>query len=252
MLNKLTKAQIADAIERLRDDGDYYGDFGKQFISNSDVGALLSNPREFRISRPDNQAFAKGRYFHQSILEPEKVRDWEFVDSYSRNTNVYKRAVEDSGKEVLLLEKEKKEMDYLVNVMMTNFELYEQIYLNDNVFEVPGVQQFNGVWWKGKADIISKDCIIDLKTTSNNKEFRFSAKKYNYDSQCYIYQNIFGKPLVFYAIDKKSAQVGIYESSDAFVRGGEEKVERALEVYEQFFGENATDDLNSYIIRETL
>ena len=42
----------------------------------------------------------------------------------------------------MLLEKEKKEMDYLVNVMMTNFELYEQIYLNDNVFEVPGVQQF--------------------------------------------------------------------------------------------------------------
>ena len=42
MLNKLTKAQIADAIERVRDDDDYYGKFGKQFISNSDVGALLS------------------------------------------------------------------------------------------------------------------------------------------------------------------------------------------------------------------
>ena len=46
MLNKLTKAQIADAIERLRDDHDYYGSFGKQFISNSDVGSLLSNPLE--------------------------------------------------------------------------------------------------------------------------------------------------------------------------------------------------------------
>ena len=57
---------------------------------------------------------------------------------------------------------------------------------------------------------------------------------------------------MFYAIDKKSAQVGIYEPSDAFVRGGEEKVERALEVYEQFFGDNATDTLDSYIIRETL
>ena len=111
MLSKLTKEQVAKAIERLRDDNDYYGDFGKKFISNSDVGSLLSNPREFRISRPDNQAFAKGRYFHQSILEPEKVKDWQFVDSYSRNTNVYKRAIEDSGKEVLLLEKEKQEMN---------------------------------------------------------------------------------------------------------------------------------------------
>ena len=249
---QLSKSDIASSIERLRDDVDYYGTFGKQFLSNSDVGALLSNPREFRVSRPDNQAFAKGRYFHQSLLEPEKLKDWEFVDSYSRNTNAYKQAVAESGKEVLMLNKEKEEMDALVEIMTSNFELYEQMYLNGNEFEVPGVKQFNGVWWKGKADIISNDCIIDLKTTSNILDFRYSAKKYNYDSQCYIYQNIFGKPLVFYTIDKKSGQVGVYEPSDAFVRGGEEKVERALAVYEQFFGDKATDTLDSYIIRETL
>lgn len=252
MLNKLTDKEIAIALERLRNDDDYYGAFGKQFISNSDVGALLNNPREFRVSLPDNQAFAKGRYFHQSLLEPDKVKDFQFVDSYSRNTNVYKQAIAESGKEVILLEKERVEMDKLVGVMTSNFELYEQMYLNENIFEVPGVKQFNGVWWKGKADIISKDCIIDLKTTSNIKDFRFSAKKYNYDSQCYIYQNIFGKPLVFYAIDKISSQVGVYEPSDAFVRGGEDKVERALEVFDRFYGDNATDSVESYIIRETL
>jgi len=51
MLNKLTKAQIADAIERLRDDGDYYGDFGKQFISNSDVGSVSADPITKRSQR---------------------------------------------------------------------------------------------------------------------------------------------------------------------------------------------------------
>jgi len=193
MLNKLTKAQIADAIERLRDDGDYYGDFGKQFISNSDVGALLSNPREFRISRPDNQAFAKGRYFHQSILEPEKVRDWEFVDSYSRNTNVYKRAVEDSGKEVLLLEKEKKEMDYLVNVMMTNFELYEQIYLNDNVFEVPGVQQFNGDFishFRDSSDIYNAS--VSWRSPTNRYQASFFMKNITDELYPQAYTNVGG------------------------------------------------------------
>ena len=31
-------------IEKLRDDKHYYGDFGKQYLSNSDIGSLLNNP----------------------------------------------------------------------------------------------------------------------------------------------------------------------------------------------------------------
>ena len=30
-----------EAIEKLRDDSNYYGEFGKQFISNSDIKTLL-------------------------------------------------------------------------------------------------------------------------------------------------------------------------------------------------------------------
>jgi len=32
------------AIEKLRDDENYYGKFGKQYLSNSDIGTLLTNP----------------------------------------------------------------------------------------------------------------------------------------------------------------------------------------------------------------
>ena len=31
-------------IEKLRDDEHYYGDFGKKYLSNSDISALLKNP----------------------------------------------------------------------------------------------------------------------------------------------------------------------------------------------------------------
>ena len=34
-------------LDRLRNDEDYYGAFGKQYLSNSDIGALLKNPKEF-------------------------------------------------------------------------------------------------------------------------------------------------------------------------------------------------------------
>ena len=243
---------MSDIIEQLRDDANYYGKVGRQYLSNSDVGNLLTNPSLYGVPVPDNPAFAKGRLFHQLILEPEKAADIECVNTASRNTKVYKDACAERGKEFMLLCKEMEDIKRLSDKMLGNFDFYDAIRDASNVYEEPAVGTIMGHEWKGKADILGADRIIDLKTTSSIKDFRYSARKYNYDSQCYIYQNIFGKPLVFYAIDKKSAQVGIYEPSDAFVRGGEEKVLRALEVYEQFFGENATDDLRSYIIRETL
>ena len=46
--------------------------------------------------------------------------------------------------------------------------------------------------------------------------------------------------------------MGIYKPSEDFVRGGEEKVKRALNVYDMFFGENPTHDITNYFIEETL
>ena len=80
-------------LNRLRDDEDYYGAFGKQFLSNSDISALLTNPKQFRSYSSDNVNYAKGRYFHQLILEPEKAKDTKFIDVSTRNTKAYKEFV---------------------------------------------------------------------------------------------------------------------------------------------------------------
>ena len=37
-----------EIIDRLRNDEDYYGGFGKQYLSNSDIHALLRNPLAFK------------------------------------------------------------------------------------------------------------------------------------------------------------------------------------------------------------
>jgi hypothetical protein len=94
--------------------------------------------------------------------------------------------------------------------------------------------------------------LIDLKTTSDINKFKWSAKSYNYDSQCYIYQELFGKPLVFLVIDKVTAQLGIFRPSYDFVKGGEAKVAKAIEVYRKYFGANPQDDIVNYFINETL
>ena len=61
-----------EIIELLKDDEQYYSGVGKNFLSNSDISALLKNPRDFGVERPDNINFVKGRLFHQLILEQVK------------------------------------------------------------------------------------------------------------------------------------------------------------------------------------
>jgi len=129
---------------------------------------------------------------------------------------------------------------------------FDKMTEETNQYEQPAIGNIKGMQWKGKADILCDDCIIDLKTTSNINDFKWSARKYNYDSQCYIYQQLFGRPLVFYVIDKNTKMLGVYEPSDEFVHYGEMKVEKAIEVYNKFFGDNPTEDINSFIIEETL
>jgi hypothetical protein len=236
----------------LRDDANYYGKVGRQYLSNSDIKDLLTDPSKYGVPTPDNIVFAKGRLFHQLILEPEKAADTECVNASTRTTDKYKKALLERGVEFMLLCKEMEDIKRLSDKMLSNFDFYDAIRDASNVYEEPAVGTIMGKQFKGKADILGSDRIIDLKTTSNLDDFKWSARKYGYDSQAYIYQSLFGKPMVFFAIDKKTGRMGMYETSEDFILRGREKVERALEVYDKFFGANATETIETFYIQETL
>jgi hypothetical protein len=239
-------------IEELRDDEEYYRGKGKYYLSNSDIGTLLTNPRMFRSHREDSKHFQEGRYFHQLILEPEKVKDTLFVDVSTRNTKEYKNFCAENNLPFCMLKSEVDNVKRLVSVIKSNINFYDDIYREGNLFEEPMIGKIKGFEWKGKADIITNDYIIDLKTTSDINKFKWSAKAYNYDSQCYIYEQLFGKPLYFYVIDKETAQLGVFRPSENFVKNGEMKAERALAVYQKYFGANASEDIDNHFINETL
>jgi hypothetical protein len=57
---------------------------------------------------------------------------------------------------------------------------------------------------------------------------------------------------VFYVIDKDTQQLGIFRPTQEFVDQGEQKVIRAIEVFNKYFGANPTDDIDNYYIEETL
>ena len=58
--------------------------------------------------------------------------------------------------------------------------------------------------------------------------------------------------ILFIAIDKRNGRLKICECSDSFINRGREKVEKAIEVYHKFFSDEATEDIGSYIYKETL
>jgi hypothetical protein len=239
-------------LERLKNDDDYYGQFGRQYLSNSDIFNLLKNPTQFRVPQAKTKPMLEGSYFHTKMLEPQKLDQFKVIDSSTRSTKKYKEECPEG--DILLLLKEKENLDYLCDIMTSSMEMCEYMYADGNEFEVPAIQNIMGLDWKGKADIINhkSELIIDIKTSSDMDKFMYSAKTYNYDSQAYIYQRLFAKQLVFFVIDKGTGRLGVFECSPEFLEGGKNKVERAMGVYHKFFSDEATEDISNYIHRQTL
>ena len=236
-------------IDLLRDDNNYYGQEGSRYISNSDISDLLSDPSSFKKKRQKTPDMVKGSYLHTLVLEPQKASNFKIVSASSRNTNKYK---EESGDDVLLLESEAEEIQRMANKINSSFVLYDMVHVDTIAYEEPAVGEIFGAPWKGKADIIKSDMIVDLKTTSNIDDFKFSARKYNYDSQAYVYEKLFGVPVVFLVIEKGSLRTSVVSCSTRFLQAGEQKVIQAVNVWARYFGPNATEDVNEYINQFTL
>jgi hypothetical protein len=239
---------MSSNIETLRDDKQYYGEFGKQYLSNSDIYSLLKNPRMFR-NNEKGLPLLQGSYFHTAMLEPEKLSQYRIVDVSTRNTKLFKDFVKDFGLDSydVLLQGEVDTINTWVDAMRSNFIMHTDIYAEGNVYEQPGIATIFGAEWKGKADIVTKDKVIDIKTTGNVDKFKWSANDYNYDSQAYIYQQIFGKPVEFYIIDKTTLKLKIAKPSEDTLLRGREKVLKAIDVYTKFFSKDSLEDITQHV-----
>ena len=222
-------------LKRLKNDEDYPLQLGKPYKSNPN--------------------FLVGGYFHTAILEPEKLKSFKIVESTSRNTKDYK---EISGGEMCLLQHEADNVNLMTDKLMAN-DICKDLIRGSTMssigieYEQPMVKELEGIMWKGKADIINHEekLIIDLKTTGEIDKFHWSAKKFNYDSQAYIYRELFGYEMLFIAIDKNTHQIGMFDCSPQFYETGMEKVKKAAEVFDLFY---KTDDFDpaQYFINQTL
>jgi len=254
----MKKEQI---LQKLKIDEDYYGDFGNQFLSNSHVGRLLNDPLNIFKPMKPSPAFLIGGYFHTCILEPEKLKKYKVVKSTNRNTKAYKDVADG---ELCMLEQEVDMVELMRDKVMNN-DICRDLIQGEQFrkvkhkaseyieYEVPMITELFGQTWKGKADIVNHEekLIIDLKTTADISKFQYSANKYNYDSQAYIYSKLFGYEFLFIVIDKNTHQIGMFDCSPKFYERGEDKVRRASEAYDLFYKTEEFDP-KQYFISKTL
>ena len=242
-----------ELLDKMNDDSFYYGYLSGAALSSSSLKLLLDSPKTYynvtKYGNEESQALRDGWLFHTAILEPEVFSSQIFVDVQSKNTKAYKEAVAEHGK--VFTAAERSSAERLADAFLRNTKAVELI--RDCEFEVPVIGDVMGFPFRGKADVLGKNRIVDLKTTTDIKAFPYSAKKYSYDVQCFLYSQLFGidyKDFVFLALDKKSLDIGIYYCSEEFYFDGEQKVEKALEVYDTYFLQAA--DLDQYYLEGIL
>jgi len=227
-----------DLLKEMQNDEFYYGYLSKAALSSSSLKMLLNSPKTYKYvtqyGNAESQALRDGWLFHTAILEPDVFNAQKFIDVESKNTKAYKEAKLEFGK--VFTKSEKRDAERLADAFFRNEKALQ--YITNCEFEVPEIGEVFGLPFRGKADVLGKDRVVDLKTTTDIKAFPYSAKKYGYDVQCFLYCQLFNvsyKDFTFIALDKSSLDIAVYHCSEEFYHEGERKVKEAIEIYDLFF-----------------
>jgi hypothetical protein len=250
-----TSHQQDDLLKQMYSDDFYYGYLKKAALSSSGLSRLKKSIKAFyyylEYSEPKSQALIDGGLFHTMILEPDKLKQYVFLDVESKNTKAYKEAKGEHSD--VYTAKEKRDGERLVDAIFRCEQA--KTLLIDAQYEVPSIDYILDVPFRAKADVIRKDgSIVDLKTTQDIHSFHISARKYGYHRQCYIYCKLWNLPpeaFTFLVIDKGSLDIGIFECSQEFYDLGKQETEELIHLYHDTIA-NPHFDINDYVLRGTL
>jgi len=244
-------------LAKMHDDDFYYGHLGKHAMSSSSIKLLQSPKSYYNITtygdEKDSKALQIGTLIHTMILEPEMFAErFEVVDVQSRVAKAYKEANAKSNK-IVLTAKDYDDNMRIVDAALRNEHVLDLI--RGCEFEKPEIQMLEGYAFRAKADIYDAryNFMCDLKSCSEINGFKYSADKYGYDVQAWIYCTMFQVPadnMKFLVIDKGSLDIGIFDVKQSFLDKGYAKVKQSLQNYKHFF--QLHNSLDNYTLRGTL
>lgn len=228
-----------EILSKMMSDDFYYGFLGKNALSSSAIGKLLDSPQAYESYinfKDDSPALEFGKLFHIMCLEPDKVDNLVIADVSTRASKAYKELKAEHGE--VFLKKDLDKAGRLSDSLFGNDEVSN--LLEKTTKEVPAIGIIDSIPFRAKADALGEGYIVDLKTTSKSlKSWHYSAKDFNYDSQCFIYCELFDihpSNFIFVVINKDTGAVGIADGvSTEFYERGKNKVYKACELYREYF-----------------
>ena len=240
--------EVKDILAKMDDDNFYYGYLGKNALSSSMCKSLIESPEAYvrELNKPpkakEPQPFRDGRLIHLLALEPHRIEELTIIDS-TKGSKLYKLAVEEKPAQSVYTRAELNRCQAIAESVLENKE-YQELVKNAS-FELPAVGYYNGLPFRGKADMLLAGIVCDLKTTSDINTFEEAALMYGYDLQAALYLELFECFEFKYAVvDKKTKEVGFFQFDDEFIQGGYDKLNKATENYYKYLENKEFYDLN--------
>lgn len=224
---------------------EYHGEY-RNYLGSSDLRRLLRSPAHYRCpptSPSEAQEF--GTLVHEAILEPElwaaRRRPSAKLD---RRTKEGKALAEwQEAQEQSLGLKFVPEYNYAKVCAIADSirsSLGATSILTGGVAESSGFGEYNEQPVKIRCDYMTDEVIVDLKTTTDAREFERSVFTYGYDIQaafyCAVAEAIDGKKRKFvWLVVEKDAPYGvqIYEPSEEVMERGLNLVNKGIETYKE-------------------
>lgn len=233
-------------LKRMDDDSFYYGFLGKNSLSSSSCKDLYKSPKSYFTNteavNSNLKPLREGRLIHTVILEEEKINDkYKFIDCSTRRTKKFndeEKKYKDSDIEVMLTS-ELNMANNLSNSIKFNNEVNH--YFNDGIAESSTIGELFGLPFRGRADYLKGNHLIDLKTTTklgvNGKDWLYAAKNiWHYDMQAYIYSELFSaEKFTFVVIEKGSGDIGCFEVTKKTKELAGNKVKQCVNSYKEYF-----------------
>jgi hypothetical protein len=250
---------LPELITRMYEDDFYYNYLSTQkALSSTSSKDLFQAPKKFWLKhtgryKSESKALNDGQLIHTMLLEPEKINErFAFADFPNKMGNRWKDFCAENEGKICMLESDISNFRYQEEQVMNNDEI--QDILTGARPEVPGVSVINGIPFRGKADKLKSNLVIDIKTCRKEDFFNKDAKyAYHYDLQAALYRMIFNvDDFIIIGIGKEDNSVFIRDCSQEFYDSGMDKLQAAINTYNRFFKEGHLEEIGQWISRETL
>tara|TARA_R100001440_G_scaffold3293_2_gene8291 strand:- start:349 stop:1083 length:735 start_codon:yes stop_codon:yes gene_type:complete len=230
--------KVDDIIDKMYDNEFYYGYLGANCLSSSSCKKLCESVEDYLFEdnkfSPNLKPLRDGRLFHVTVLETDKMDEYyDFVDVSTRRNKEFKEIASTSKKEVMLHKEKLWAEDLKHNILKHSRSKY---LIENGKPEVPNINYVFGLPFRGKADLLCEDRVVDIKTTGDIDNWDYNKYFYGYDIQAYLYMKLFDKETFeFVIIDKRTKKVKTDEVTEDFLRSGEHKVKKAVGNYVKYF-----------------